>query len=634
MGWNRVTASVVAALLFGGTVTVPPAVDVTHAEPSSYLSLSPARVLDTRPGYTTDDGVSAGGGMFGAGSETPLLVAGRAGVPANAKAVVLNLAVTGSTRPGFVTVFPCGQARPNAANLNYAAGDTVSNAVTAQIGANGSICIFVLSATHVIVDVTGAYPSTSGFQGLVPARLLDSRPGFATVDGQAAGGGIHAARSTTPLLVRARGGSGDATAVVLNVAVTGSTVPGFVTVFPCGEAQPNAASLNYAAGQTISNAVTAKVGTNGQVCIFVYSATHVIVDVTGAFPTGAGFTPLVPARLLDTRGGFSTVDGRQNGIGRRTVDSETAVVVATRGGVGSVDAVVLNVAVTGSTAPGFVTIYPCGTTRPNASSLNFAAGQTISNAVTAKVGTNGKICVYVFAATDVIIDVTGYFPGSVTFDPNAEVKQRFHAVYLRASDSPDNSAAAIPQIRTDIARALAWFDTQTTPVRHPDFVMSGGQISVLSFTSTMTKAEIRSGDSYLRATNEIVGDPGFRIGDMMVVWYEGDIELRFCGLTGFGVVFIPYDNCKGLDRTTPGNWPFGFSQLIGHELTHALGAVPACAPNSSGDGHVLQGPRDILYAGTETWDYQNLELDPGHDDYYHSNIPGCPNIDNSELWSW
>ena len=134
-----------------------------------------------------------------------------------------------------------------------------------------------------------------------------------TTDGEFAGVGIRDAGSITELRVRGRAGASDADAVVLNVAVTGAAAPGFVTVWPCGESQPNASSLNHDAGQTISNSVTAKVGSNGAVCLFVLSTTHVIVDLAGAFPTGAGYSPLVPSRVIETRAGMNTVDGQAAG---------------------------------------------------------------------------------------------------------------------------------------------------------------------------------------------------------------------------------------------------------------------------------------------------------------------------------
>ena len=666
-GRPRGLALSACAILVAGVVGIVPGPPggLARAEAGSFVSLVPGRVLDTRGGMTTADGEFNGIGIRAAGSETALRVAGRAGVANDAKAVVLNVAVTESTSPGFVTVWPCGSTRPNASSLNYDAGQTISNAVTAQIGTNGDICIFTFSRTHVVVDVTGAYPSTAGFEGLVPGRVLETRAGMQTADGQFAGEGIRPAGSTTEVVVHGRAGAGSAEAVVLNVAVTGSGAPGFVTVWPCGQSRPNAASLNYDAGQTISNAVTAKVGTNGAVCIFVLSATHVIVDLTGAFPAGSGYVPLVPGRVLETRSGLDTADGQENGIGIRAAGSETPLPVAGRAGVGDVDAVVLNVAVTGSSAGGFVTIFPCGSPRPNASSLNFAGGQTISNAVTAKVGTGGRICIYVLSATHVVIDVTGWFPGATSPDPGPgrgadpttttapppdttsppatttaptvpPAGQKFQAVYLRAADSA-NVATAPAQIKADVDAVNGWFFGQT-PGRQPNFVRDGGgNVTVAVIQVAATKAFIATGNNDDVVMSAIRAHPSVA-GNYPVIYYEGATSDRGCGFTvgagATGYVLIPYDNCysapdRNFIRDQGGRYPFGLTYLLSHEITHALGAVPSCAPNQDGTGHVNDSSKDVV-SGIGI-DFANLTLDVGRDDYYMHGIPGCPDIKDSPL---
>ena len=126
------------------------------------------------------------------------------------------------------------------------------------------------------------------------------------------------------------------------------------------------------------------------------------------------FVPLSPARLLESRAGQpTTVDGQFWEVGERAAGTVTELTVAGRGGVASdADAVVMNIAVTSTKGGGFVTAYPCGATRPNASNLNYErANQTIANAVTAKVGTGGKVCLYTSTATQIIVDVNGYYAG-------------------------------------------------------------------------------------------------------------------------------------------------------------------------------------------------------------------------------
>ena len=73
-----------------------------------------------------------------------------------------------------------------------------------------------------------------------------------------------------------------------------------------------------------------------------------------------------------------------------------------------VGAVSLNVTVVGPSGAGFVTVFPCGT-RPNASNLNFVAGQTVPNAVIAPLSAAGEVCVFSSVDTDLLADVNGYF---------------------------------------------------------------------------------------------------------------------------------------------------------------------------------------------------------------------------------
>src|SRR5690606_13337358 len=104
------------------------------AEPSEFISVVPARLLDTRPGEPTIDGLASGAGAVQPGGALSLQVTGRGGVPASGvDAVVLNVTVTEPTDAGYVTVWPTGEPRPTASNLNYTAGQTVPNLVVAKV---------------------------------------------------------------------------------------------------------------------------------------------------------------------------------------------------------------------------------------------------------------------------------------------------------------------------------------------------------------------------------------------------------------------------------------------------------------------------------------------------------------------
>ncbi|EWC59074.1 hypothetical protein UO65_5626 [Actinokineospora spheciospongiae] len=92
-------------------------------------------------------------------------VGGSAGVPVGATAVVLNLTVTNPTLGGYPTAHADGTARPPVSNVNFAPGQTVSNAVIAPVGADGKVSLFANATTDVVVDVTGYFTAATADAG-------------------------------------------------------------------------------------------------------------------------------------------------------------------------------------------------------------------------------------------------------------------------------------------------------------------------------------------------------------------------------------------------------------------------------------------------------------------------------------
>ena len=354
-----------------------------------------------------------------AGSTTEITVVGVNGVPADASAVVLNVTAADAGSSGYVTVWPCGEARPNASNLNYRPGGAVANSTIVRVGAGGKVCMFTETATQLIVDINGWFPASSNFVSGTPARVLDTRSGGATVDGVGAGGGLRGAGSTTELVVAGRGGvAANASTVVLNVTAADAGSSGYVTVWPCGEARPNASNLNYRPGGAVANSTIVRVGAGGKVCMFTETATQLIVDINGWFPASSNFVSGTPARVLDTRSGGATVDGVGAGGGLRGAGSTTELVVAGRGGVAAnASAVVLNVTAADAGSSGYVTVWPCGEARPNASSLNYQPGGAVANSTIVRVGAGGKVCMFTETATQLIVDINGWFPAAAEYQP-------------------------------------------------------------------------------------------------------------------------------------------------------------------------------------------------------------------------
>jgi hypothetical protein len=109
------------------------------------------------------------------------------------------------------------------------------------------------------------------------------------------------------------------------------------------------------------------------------------------------FSPAAPQRLLDTRDGTGGVFGK--------IQAGTAVTVHAPFGA---QAVSVNITVTNPEGPGFITAWPGGP-RPNVSSVNYSAGQTVPNFAIVPVGADSNFQLFTLATTDLIVDLTGTF---------------------------------------------------------------------------------------------------------------------------------------------------------------------------------------------------------------------------------
>lgn len=148
--WAAIGAAVAVTLGAGGVWAADALTAINP--PAGYVPLSPARILDTRTGV----GVAAA--PIGANGEIVLQVTGAGGVPSDATSVVLNMTSVDGTAPSFITVYPEGEARPEASVLNVQPVIATPNMITAKLGANGRIRIYNFAGSvNVIADVAGYF---------------------------------------------------------------------------------------------------------------------------------------------------------------------------------------------------------------------------------------------------------------------------------------------------------------------------------------------------------------------------------------------------------------------------------------------------------------------------------------------
>jgi len=242
-------------------------------------------------------------------------------------------------------------------------------------------------------------------------RLVDTRPGYSTADMQLAGIGRRPADSVLRVPVAGRASLGtDLELAVVNATAVDPSDRGYLTLFSCDDPRPVASNLNYTAGVTRAVLAVVPVAEDGTICVYTRSATHLVIDAAATSMDSAGNMPVGPARLLDTRPGRSTVDGRLAGGGVRSAGTTIEIPVAGRGGVPA-DATKVGLSVTAvdARAPGFLLVHTCGDPLPTASTLNYGTGQTIANAAFARLDAQGSICVFTYSPTDLVVDVVAAF---------------------------------------------------------------------------------------------------------------------------------------------------------------------------------------------------------------------------------
>lgn len=114
---------------------------------------------------------------------------------------------------------------------------------------------------------------------------------------------------------------------------------------------------------------------------------------------GPGLTPISPRRLYDTR------TSKDRLVAGGTIEVQAT---GTAGIPADATAAMVNVTAVNPAAAGYLTLYPCGETRPTTAGLTYLGGETRGGASLVELGPAGKVCVYSPVASDVVVDVQGY----------------------------------------------------------------------------------------------------------------------------------------------------------------------------------------------------------------------------------
>jgi hypothetical protein len=201
-----------------------------------------------------------------------------------------------------------------------------------------------------------------------------------------------------------------AVAYFLNATVVPYGFLGYLSVWPSGQPQPMASTLNSLDGTVLANAAIVPAGTNGAITFYAMNNTDLVVDINGYFALpgsgGLNFYATAPCRIADTRNPTGTFGGPAlDGLQARTFPiPQSACGMPANAGAWS-----LSITVVPFGFMGYLTTWPAGQAQPVVSTLNALKGQVVANAALVPAGTSGAIDAYVSHSSHLVIDINGYF---------------------------------------------------------------------------------------------------------------------------------------------------------------------------------------------------------------------------------
>jgi Bacterial Ig-like domain (group 3) len=387
--------------------------------------------------------------------------------------------VVGGTTPTGTVNFFLGSTTPVPATLSGTGTATITNSypgpgnypVYASYSGDSHNQPITSTMLDQVVNEVGAQPALQ-FVPITPCRVADTRGPNGPLGAPLL---LSDQPRSFPILQGACNIPPTAQAYSINLTAVPNGPLGFLALYPTGQPIPGTSLLNSLDGRMKANAAILMAGAGGAVSV-VTSAynnaptlTNVIIDINGYFVSpGANtlaFYPITPCRAADTRNPPGPL-GKPYLAAQQTrafplLSSPCHLPT-------SAVAYSLNVTAIPQGFLGFLTVWPAGPPRPDASTLNAPTGTTTANAAIVLAGSSGAVNVYAQDNTDVFIDVNGYFAppgvGGTSFYPTAPCRVFNSRSYLPFILFPGKFIVATSQSSCPLSNAAAAYVLNATVV--------------------------------------------------------------------------------------------------------------------------------------------------------------------------
>lgn len=291
-------------------------------------------------------------------------------------------------------------------------------------------------------------------------------------------------------------------------------------------------------------------------------------EVTGPLPVAGGstFNPVTPIRLVDTRQGVGT-ERLALGAGCTLVVDPLLPAAAT--------AVTVNLSTIRPAKGGFVTAYPCGTTRPVAAGLAALAGRVVSSTSVVRLGLDGTLCLFSSVDAEIVVDLYGWYSASdgVRYQP---------ITTARLFDTRSGSrlaAGSVTRVKAVRAGAAPAGATAAAFTVHSTDAARDGFITVYPCTPTRPVVGAVSASAARHATNHVqVALSG--TGEVCVyVSAAMHVVIDMSGWFGASATtrYFPVEPYRAVDTRTG----IGLSGAFVAGANRAITLAPSPAPNTS-----------------------------------------------------